>query len=104
MEEVEACWEWYHTKANTDDPHDIDELDDDETEWDVPSLMFPWSRENQHEEKPVKPLFQTCAFWRYVDERVSVVAVHHSYGMIMSYEINSEYMLQYPAALVEQQC
>ena len=93
--------EWYHAECDANDSHYIDELDDDKSERDIPCLMFPWSRKNQHKEKPVKPLFQTGAFWCYGDVRVSVVAVHHADDVIMSDDVDSEDMFKYPAALVE---
>ena len=102
MEEIETCWERYHAKCDAYDSYHIDPFYDDEAEWDIPCFMFPWSREKQHEENPVKPLFQTCTIWSYIDKGICVIAVDDSYSMIMCDEIDMEDMLQHPAALIEQ--
>ena len=96
-------WERNHAECYSYHSYDIDEFYYDKSEWNVPQFMFPWSWEKQHQEEPVKPLFQTCTFWCDVDKRISVVAVYHADRMFVGNEIDVQQMFQNPAALIEQQ-
>ena len=44
------------------DSDGIGPLDDDQAGWNVPQFVLPWTREEDHEEEPVHPLFQTGTF------------------------------------------
>ena len=50
----------------------------------------------------MQPLLEAGTFWSYIDEGISVVAVHHADDVILGHDFNIEDMLQHPAALVEQ--
>jgi hypothetical protein len=102
VEEVETVREWYHAESYAHNSNHVDPFYDDEACRNVPQFMFPRTREKQHQEKPMQPLFEASTFRCYIYERISIVAVHHSDDVVFCYYVNIEDMLQHPAALVEQ--
>ena len=80
-------------------PDYIGPLDDDQSCWDVPKFVFPWTREENHKEKPVHPLLEAGTFGGDDDECPTTIPIHGRDYPFAAYgsDVNAKNVVEYPA-------
>ena len=83
------------------DTHHVGPFDDDQTCRNVPQFVFPWAGEQEHEEEPVQPLFQTGTFGSDGDNGQTAVFVDGGNNSLWGEggNVNAENMVEHPTGL-----
>jgi hypothetical protein len=105
VEEMELRGPGFEDEGEADDADDVDPFDDDETEGDVPELVFPGAGEEEHEEEPVHPLFKASAAGadHHIDPLAIVCLKVNGLVGLGDIKIDMKNVLKHPLALVEEQ-
>ena len=86
-------------EQNAANAHHIGPFDDNQSDGNVPGLMFPRAGKEQHQEQPMEPLFQTGTFGcnGHSNETSLLAQGSDESCRRNGGDVDAENMLQYPA-------